>query len=39
MAADFLCMSLMLAGLLSGAGAMFVAITRKPSKAMDRTHD
>lgn len=39
MANDFLCMSLALAGLLAGAGAMFAAITRKPSKTMGKNHD
>lgn len=39
MAADLLCMSLALAGVLAGAGLMFAAIARNPSKTMDKTHD
>lgn len=39
MAADLLCMSLALAGVLAGAGVMFVVIARNPSKKMDKTHD
>ena len=39
MAADFLCMSLTLAGVLAGAGAMFAAITRKPRRTMGKNHD
>lgn len=39
MTADFLCMSLTLAGLLASAGAMFVAITRNARKTMGKNHD